>query len=240
MARARLSARTEGEAMTPTGLEARDVAAAAVAVKPRVTLDQIKTLIAGERFFTDDDFIICVLTLKNGYKVTGESRAADPANFNEELGRRIAKDKAVAEIWPLAGYLLRDALHRGDNPAVMRCKVILHGRSQAYASAPCDNQGKPPGRSYARHYEHERRGEKVSGTYYEPDPKDPANIVLDGENLQFGAVCPPTCDPNGAEENLIFGQYTPNFMLTAHVRNQAVLAQLERGRAYYVDFIPAD
>lgn len=222
-----------------TDLEARDAAAGAVAIKPRVTLDQIKSLITSERFFVDETLTICVLTLANGYKVTGESASADPANFNAELGKKIAKEKATAQIWPLAGFLLRDKLHREDNPAVMRCKVVLNGRMQAYLDAPCDAEGKPPGRFTESPWSYERGGRTHSGVSFTPDPTDPANIVLDGENLIFHAVCPPTCDPNGASENLIFGQYTPNFQLYAHVRNKAVLERLVKGQAYYVDFIPA-
>ncbi|MEI9917118.1 MAG: Gp49 family protein [Methylovirgula sp.] len=220
-----------------TGLEERDSAAGAVAVKPRVTLDQIKSLIASERFFVDDTLTICVLTLTNGYKVTGESAAADPANFNEELGRKISKDKATAEIWPLAGFLLRDKLHREDHPPVMRCKVVLHDRSQAYVQAPFDNDGKPRGRHTAELYKSNDGSERL---WHSIDPSDPTNIVLDGERLRFGAVCPPSCDPNGAPENAIFGEFTPFFSLETQVRNQAVLARLKQGAAYYVDFIPAD
>ena len=225
-----------------TGLEDRDAAAGAAQKAPRVTLDQIKTLIMGERFFVDGTLTICVLTLTNGYKVTGESAAADPANFNEELGRKIAKDKATAEIWPLAGFLLRDRLHRDDHPSVMRCKVVLGGRAHAYTVASVPGQpGRPRGRYVEQPWSYQCSGGKTeSGVSLVPDMSDPANVDLDGEQLQFYAVCPPTCDPNGAPENLIFGEMTPNFNLTAHVRNRAVLAQLDQGRAYYVDFTPAD
>jgi hypothetical protein len=124
---------------------------------------------------------------------------------------------------------------------VMRCKVVLGSMGHAYAEAPRDAEGKPRGRYTESAYSYELRGgETISGISYTPDPTDPANIDLDGKHLTFYAVCPPPCDPNGATENLIFGQYTPNFDLRAHVRNQAVLDRLEKGRAYYVDFTPAD
>ena len=122
---------------------------------------------------------------------------------------------------------------------VMRCKVLLYSRSQAYARAETDAEGKPPGRFNEKPWSYERGGQTISGVAYTPDPTDPANIVLDGEQLLFAAICPPSCDPDGAEENLIFGQYTPNFNLSAHVRNNDVLAALEQGAAYYVDFTPA-
>ena len=52
----------------------------------------------------------CVLILKNGFTVTGESACASPENFNAELGREIARANAVNKIWPLMGYELRSKL----------------------------------------------------------------------------------------------------------------------------------
>ncbi|WP_409050126.1 Gp49 family protein [Sphaerotilus sp.] len=54
----------------------------------------------------------CVLILRNGFTVTGESACASPANFNAEIGRRIARENAVAKIWALMGYALRQRLHQ--------------------------------------------------------------------------------------------------------------------------------
>lgn len=52
----------------------------------------------------------CVLVLRNGFTVTGESACASPENFDAELGRKIARQNAVAKIWPLLGFRLRDKL----------------------------------------------------------------------------------------------------------------------------------
>lgn len=52
----------------------------------------------------------CVLVLRNGFTVTGESACASPENFNEEIGRKIARQNAVAKVWPLLGFRLRDML----------------------------------------------------------------------------------------------------------------------------------
>jgi hypothetical protein len=52
----------------------------------------------------------CVLVLKNGYTVHGSSACASPENFNAELGRKIARENAVEQIWPLMGYELRNKL----------------------------------------------------------------------------------------------------------------------------------
>lgn len=53
----------------------------------------------------------CVLVLRNGFTVTGESACVSPENFDAETGRKIARQNAVAKIWPLMGYALRDKLH---------------------------------------------------------------------------------------------------------------------------------
>jgi hypothetical protein len=52
----------------------------------------------------------CVLVLKNGFTVTGESACASPENFDAEIGRKIARQKAIEKIWPLMGYALKDKL----------------------------------------------------------------------------------------------------------------------------------
>lgn len=54
----------------------------------------------------------CVLVLKNGFTVTGESACASPENFDAEIGRKDCRDNAVNKIWPLGGYLLRDKLSK--------------------------------------------------------------------------------------------------------------------------------
>jgi len=52
----------------------------------------------------------CVLVLRNGFTVTGESACASPENFDAELGRKIARANAVSKMWPLMGYALKDRL----------------------------------------------------------------------------------------------------------------------------------
>lgn len=57
---------------------------------------------------------LCVLTLQNGFTVTGESAAASLENFDEEIGKKIAKDNARNKIWQLEGYLLKQKLYLGE------------------------------------------------------------------------------------------------------------------------------
>lgn len=101
---------------------------------PRVTPQRIEEVIDGEYYFTAEHGVMgnfgnqdeitrltgyhdslklltfCVLHLKNGFTVTGESACASPENFNAEIGRKIARENAVNKIWPLEGYLLKQKL----------------------------------------------------------------------------------------------------------------------------------
>lgn len=52
----------------------------------------------------------CVLVLRNGFTVTGESACASPENFDAEIGRRVARENAKQKIWPLMGYELKTKL----------------------------------------------------------------------------------------------------------------------------------
>lgn len=79
---------------------------------PRITPEDIDAAIASEQYhvFEGTTLTVCALTLQNGYIVTGESAAASPENFDEEIGKKIAKDNARNKIWQLEGYLLKQRL----------------------------------------------------------------------------------------------------------------------------------
>lgn len=79
---------------------------------PRLTPEKIDATITGEDYhvFGDTCLTVCCLTLVNGFTVTGESACASPENFNEEIGRKIARENARNKIWMLEGYLLKQSL----------------------------------------------------------------------------------------------------------------------------------
>ena len=98
---------------------------------PRVTPADIEANIDSEHYFTGGEGIagrcyreistlhsplqlelltFCVLVLRNGFTVTGESACASPENYSQEIGRKIARANAVQKIWPLMGYELRTKL----------------------------------------------------------------------------------------------------------------------------------
>ena len=106
---------------------------------PRVTPADIEANIVSEHYFTAADgragalaaetyvgrekpesneadliplklLTFCVLVLKNGFTVTGESACASPENFDAEIGRKIARANAVNKVWPLMGYALKEKI----------------------------------------------------------------------------------------------------------------------------------
>ena len=98
---------------------------------PRVTPADLKANIAQEFYFTAEEGVagaarggrvtgpdsrplhlltFCVLVLKNGFSVTGESACASPENFDADVGKKIARANAINKIWPLMGYELRSRL----------------------------------------------------------------------------------------------------------------------------------
>lgn len=101
---------------------------------PRVTPAMIEDVVASEFYFRASDGVehadptqcndlpawqslrlltFCVLVLTNGFTVTGEAACASPENFDEAIGRRIAKTNAMAKVWPLLGYELKTRLAAG-------------------------------------------------------------------------------------------------------------------------------
>jgi len=95
-------------------------------VAPRVTLEDIRANIKSVHYINAggaihdyesntpvgplDLLTFCVIVLKNGFTVTGESACVSPDNFNEEVGREVAYDNAINKIWPLMGYALKEKL----------------------------------------------------------------------------------------------------------------------------------
>jgi hypothetical protein len=106
------------------------------AVTPRVTLEEVERSILFCHFFTAAEGIragspylgdsrfegkmqsleqltFCVLTLKNGFTVVGKSACTSPANYQKDIGERIAKANAVSKIWELLGFRLCDKISAG-------------------------------------------------------------------------------------------------------------------------------
>lgn len=81
---------------------------------PRITPADVDAEIVGEQFhvFPGTTVTVCLLTLANGFGVTGESAAASPENFDQQIGQDIARRNARDKVWQLLGFRLHDTLPR--------------------------------------------------------------------------------------------------------------------------------
>ena len=73
----------------------------------------------------------CVLVLRNGFTVTGESACASPENFNAEIGRKIARENAVNKVWPLLGYQLKQQIwDASESAAAQQVYAFVHNHDR--------------------------------------------------------------------------------------------------------------
>lgn len=114
-------------------LQSADQEAAAHATAPRVSLADIEAAIAERHWLSGTTaancadhsepsdlqdhryehlrvLTICLLVMRNGFTIIGKSAPASPENFNAELGKKLAYEDAVRQLWPLMGFALRDRL----------------------------------------------------------------------------------------------------------------------------------
>ncbi len=53
----------------------------------------------------------CLLITRNGTKLFGVNEGpVSPENFDADMGRRMARQKAIDQLWPMLGYELRTKL----------------------------------------------------------------------------------------------------------------------------------
>ena len=127
---------------------------------PRVTPADIEAEIVSEHYFTAaqgkraafeehglpardlkyeplERLTFCMLVLKNGFTVTGESACVSPENFDAEIGRKVPRQNAVDKIWPLLGFSLRDAIHEAKTKRAPRYRCAETGEyvTRGYAEA---------------------------------------------------------------------------------------------------------
>lgn len=83
---------------------------------PRLSPTMIAETILAEQYYVFPGTVltVCCLTLQNGFNVIGKSAPVSPLNFNEEMGKTIARTDAVNQIWALEGYLLKSKLKENN------------------------------------------------------------------------------------------------------------------------------
>jgi len=87
-------------------------AQAIVATKtaPMVTKESIEAKIEDVSYIHHAHLIICIITMKNGFMVNGQSAPADMRNYDTNVTKCYAYENAFKQLWVLEGYLLREQL----------------------------------------------------------------------------------------------------------------------------------
>lgn len=80
----------------------------------KVTIDQINSILDNaetqETVFWDREVVVSY-KLYNGFTIIGRGACVDPANFNIDIGRQVARKQAENKLWELEGYLLQNKLY---------------------------------------------------------------------------------------------------------------------------------
>lgn len=91
-----------------------DKALAASPSQRRITPEYIQSRVANVEFYRPTGTLtLCVITLDNGFTVTGESACADPENYDKAIGQHLAERQAREKLWPFFGFMLKEAIHHG-------------------------------------------------------------------------------------------------------------------------------
>lgn len=98
-----------------------------------VDVDYETVVIAGQKL------MYCGIRMDNGFVVVGKpATCIDPANWRDEIGRKISYDNAFSEIWRLEEKLNDGWVHGDVKDAVARC----HPCVTAYENLPQEQRSK--------------------------------------------------------------------------------------------------
>ncbi len=91
----------------------------------------------------------CTIIVKNGFVFTGESACVDPANFDEEIGEKIAYENAFNSMWLPYGFWLKQKIggdfayrlrNERDELAERAEKLGAFIQSEAFSDLPSNKQ----------------------------------------------------------------------------------------------------
>lgn len=105
---------------------------AAITVAPRVTKQDVDDFIVRDEYHVHGLLTFCILHLKNGFTVTGQSACASPANYNADIVNRLAREDAVNKIRPLLGFELRTRLALIENAGAPSGSILELGSPVTY------------------------------------------------------------------------------------------------------------
>lgn len=84
----------------------------------RLSVDDVKAMIQSTTYTRTPSgkAIVCEIVLDTGGVCLGVARVIDLENYNEQLGKEAACQKALAEVFEYAAVQMQEAMHRGKVP----------------------------------------------------------------------------------------------------------------------------
>lgn len=79
----------------------------------KVSEDEVNAAIVAEHYhrFPGTTSTACCLVLYNGMSAVGSCGCVDPAEYNEQMGKDIARRDAFGKVWAYLGFKLAEKLH---------------------------------------------------------------------------------------------------------------------------------
>lgn len=87
--------------------------------KNTVTVEEVKKNMEDVIVRTVEEFgkpvTYVTVRMQNGFTLRESTTCVDPANYDEEIGKKICLEKIEDKVWFLLGYALQDKLFGADN-----------------------------------------------------------------------------------------------------------------------------
>jgi hypothetical protein len=93
----------------------------------QLTLEDILSKINNMTFHHPEKttMTICVITLNNGFSITGEHAYVDFKEYDFELGCEHAKEKAISKIWEFESFLIKEKFYQAYQLYLVRSGTYL-------------------------------------------------------------------------------------------------------------------
>lgn len=87
----------------------------------KISEEKVESHILAEQYhlFSDTSVTVCCLTLVNGFNCIGHSACIDIAEFDQDLGEKLARQKAFSKAWSFVAYGVLAGMHEADTEEVI-------------------------------------------------------------------------------------------------------------------------
>lgn len=75
-------------------------------------------------YLNTQQLTFAIVTVENGFQVAGQAGVIDPERFDFKIGSKVAKQRAISELWQLEGYLAKEKDYNLSSVAIHTGKVL--------------------------------------------------------------------------------------------------------------------